>query len=142
MSVHLHAPTYDELQNRFPEEQRRKFYECLKWFGKEGYGQFDSAGKMTAQKVHAAVWRAIVAELMMAEIGIEFHSRVCMVGYHGEPQEFQILIRVENLNKNTILAFFWNVWEVTIGELPDEAGDELWVLYSPPPSDPPIHRDF
>jgi hypothetical protein len=61
--ITLTPPTYRYLHD-LPEMDSDLFYRRLKRFGREDFLMFGEKKKMTAQKVHAAMWRVIIAELV------------------------------------------------------------------------------
>ena len=136
----LNIPTYEQLRDCFPVEQRPLFYKNLKWFGKN----LGTAETLTAQKFHRYAWQYIGDRLLMQEN--LFHRRVTLVGYHGDTgPDYNFNLTFRLTNPDLLLGFFWNEEKVDFGELHDEGTEgeqEIWVLHAPPKVGAPVLEGF
>jgi hypothetical protein len=132
--ITLTAPTYQYLHD-LPEMDGDFFYRRLKRFGREDFLMFGEKKKMIAQKVHAAMWRVIIAELVgRHEPKMNRWSRVVMEGYNGDDNHLDVRIRSDHGGGFKVTSGFWwcssyyNYKEYTT----DEVGPSYWDLYVPP----------
>ena len=127
-------------------EHRTKYYETLKWLGKHRYQLFDAYVKLSAQKVHAAIWNNLIEELNLGtNLVVTSESRVVVEGVWFDPTGVQIAVRITRYDDSQYWVAEFNENEIRFWQ-PD--AEYLYksrfslVLYAPEPMPPPPDLDF
>lgn len=133
--ITLKPPTYDYLHGIFGAV----FYRKMRWLGRECFLAFGGRQKMTAQKVHAAIWRVVTDELYARhgdKMGLM--SAVVLEGYHGSDAHLDLRVRSEHGKFKVTSGFWWDRRHYIYSESEtDEVGKSYWNLYVPPKTEMP-----